>query len=49
MLLNVFEDIVIRVYSKQDDLENFDRIYKGFLQWCKSKSYPSPIYGPICQ
>ena len=46
MLLNQFEDAVIRVYSKKsDDYEFFDRVHEQFYFWCKSRDLASPLYG----
>lgn len=39
MLLNEFEDVVIRLYYKENDLELFDKIYNRFKSWCQTKNY----------
>jgi len=39
MLLNEFEDVVIRFYYKENDLELFDKISSRFKSWCQTKNY----------
>ena len=45
MLLNVFEDVVVRVYSKIDDLAFINRVYTIFADWANQKGYSKPLYG----
>jgi hypothetical protein len=45
MLLNVFEDVVVRVYSKIDDLAFINKVYKKFAEWAETKGYSKPLYG----
>ena len=45
MLLNVFEDTVMRVFSKDDNIEFIKELGQHFLDWSKSKDYQSPLYG----
>lgn len=46
MLLERFEDVVIRVYSKKnDDYDFFDSVNGCFCSWCFQEGLPDPLYG----
>jgi hypothetical protein len=47
MLLNVFEDTVMRVFSKMDDINFIKELSQLFYDWSKSKKYQSPLYGRL--
>ena len=39
MLLNVFEDTVVRVFSKNNDIDFKSDIYKNFVAWAKENKF----------
>ena len=46
MLLNQFEDVVIRVYSKKGgDYKLFDNVHELFKMWCEVKGLQRPLHG----
>ena len=49
MLPNVFEDIVLRIYSKTDDIDTINEINEIFKKWCKENEYSKPIYGRFAE
>ena len=49
MLPNVFEDTVLRIYSKTDDIDTIKQINEIFKEWCKENKYSKPIYGSFAE
>ena len=47
MLLNVFEDTCVRVFSKNSDIDFKGYIYKNFVDWAKENEFSVPLYGPL--
>jgi hypothetical protein len=47
MLLNVFEDTCVRVFSKNSDIDFKGDIYKNFVDWAKENEFSVPLYGPL--
>ncbi len=46
MLLNVFEDVQIRIYSKViNNFKFIEDVYHEFQEWCESNKLPKPLYG----
>jgi hypothetical protein len=44
MLLNVFEDVVLRVYSRINNYEFIKQTFNILKKWAEEKKLASPVY-----
>jgi hypothetical protein len=45
MLLNVFEDVVLRLYSRVTDARFIENAGSLFKRWAIENKLPAPVYG----